>query len=176
MFIKRAKITINSKTSTWLCLFPKWQMWIFIPTVLNTSRPGRYQELLIFKQFPENPKICIIACIEEYKKRTLVLRNHSTGNGKQFIISYAPPHNPITSAAIARQIKPVIELAGICITVFTARSTRCSSISEANNAGLSIKDLEKATGLSSSSTFTKHYKLPIQKSFGSVILERHSHQ
>ena len=113
-----------------------------IPTVLKTSRLGRHQEPLIFTKFPENPKICIIACIEEYKKRTLLLRNHSTGNDKQFIISYAPPHNPVSSATIAIYIKTFIELAGIDITVFTTHSTRSSSTSRANNAGLGIKDIE----------------------------------
>ena len=128
----------------------------YIPKVLKTSRLGRHQEPLKFTKFPENPKICIIACIEEYKTRTLPLRNHLTGNDKQFIISYAPPHNPISSATIARYIKTFIELAGIDITVFTAHSTRNSSTSKANNAGLSVKNMQKAAGWSSSLTFTKY--------------------
>ena len=85
-------------------------------------------------------------------------------------------HNPIPSATIARYTKTFTELAGIYITVFTAHSTRSSSTSKANNAGLSKKDIQKAAGWSSSSTFTKHYKLPIQRNFGSVILEGHSQQ
>ena len=62
----------------------------YIPTVLKTSRPGRHQEPLIFTKILENTKICITACIDEYKKRTLPLRNHLTRNDKQFIISYNP--------------------------------------------------------------------------------------
>ena len=60
--------------------------------------------------------------------------------------------------------------------MLNAHSTRSSPTKKANNAGLSIKDIQKAAGWSSSSTFTKHYKLLLQKNFGSIILEGHSHQ
>ena len=83
-------------------------------------------------------------------------------------------HNRISSATIARYIET--ELTGIDITVFTIHSTRISSTIRANNAGLSIKDIQKAAWLSSTLTFTKYCKMPIQKNFGSVILEGHSHQ
>ena len=102
---------------------------------------------VIYIKFPENPKICIIACIEEYKKRTLLLRNHSTGNGKQFVISHAPPHNPVSSATIGKYIKTFVKLAQIDIILFTPHSMRSSSISKANNAGLIIKDIQKAVAI-----------------------------
>ena len=138
----------------------------------TTSRPGRHQQPLILTQFPESSKICIIACIDKYEKRTLLLRSHSIGNDKQFIISYAPLHNPISSATTARHIKTFIKLARIDTTVFNTHSMRSSSTSKAYNAGLIINDIQKAAGWSSSSTFTKHYKLPIQKNFGSAIINR----
>ena len=109
----------------------------YIPIALKTSRPGRHQEPLIFTKFLENTRVCIIACIEEYKKQTSPLRNHLTGNDKQFIISYVL----ISPATIARYIKRFIEFAGIGITVFTAHSTRTSSTSKANKAGLCINDI-----------------------------------
>ena len=73
-------------------------------------------------------------------------------------------------------IKTFIGLAGIEITVFTAHSARSSATSKANNVGLGIKVIERAAGWSSSSTFTKHHKLPIKKNFGSVVLKGRSRQ
>ena len=51
------------------------------------------------------------------------------------------------------------------IGIFTTHSVRSASISKANNIGLSIKDIQKAAGWKGSSTFRKHYKLPIITNF-----------
>ena len=61
-------------------------------------------------------------------------------------------------------------MAGIDITVFTTHSVRSESTSKANNIGLSIKDIEKAAGGKGSSTFRKHYKLPITTNFGDELV------
>ena len=55
---------------------------------------------------------------------------------------------------------------GIDIIVFTTHFVRRALISKANNIRLSIKDIQKAAGWKGSSTFRKHYKLPIITNFG----------
>ena len=51
------------------------------------------------------------------------------------------------------------------------RSTvfRSFSTSKANNVGLCLKDIEKAAGWRGTSTFRKHYNLPLFKNFAEEI-------
>ena len=82
-------------------------------------------------------------------------------------------HNSLSvkSATMARYVKTFLGMAGIDLTVFTAHSTRAASSSKANNLGLSLRDIAKAAGWKGTSTFQKHYKFPIKKNFGSLILQ-----
>ena len=70
-------------------------------------------------------------------------------------------NKPVNSQTIARYVKLFLGMCGIEITIFTAHSTRIASTSTANNMGLSIKDIQKATGWSGivpfSSTITYQY-------------------
>ena len=65
-------------------------------------------------------------------------------------------------------------MSGIDVTVFTAHSTRSLSASKVESLGLSLKGIQKAAGWSNGSTFRKHYELPMQRNFGSTLLEGHS--
>lgn len=44
---------------------------------------------------------------------------------------------------------------------------------KANSIGFSKKDIAKAAGWFNDSTFKKYYKLPVQKNFGTTILQGH---
>jgi len=140
----------------------------YIASLLKTSRPGKHQEPLRFLKFEET-KLCVINCLLEYTKRTELIRENLPNQPQELILSYAYPHHPVATATITRYVKSILELAGIDITVFTCHSTRKASTSMANNLGLSLKDINKAAGWSSSNTFVKHYKLQIVKNFGNVI-------
>ena len=61
-------------------------------------------------------------------------------------------------------------MAEIVITLFTTHSILSALTSKANNIGLSIKDIQKAAGWKGSSTFRKHYKLLIIKTFGDELV------
>ena len=73
---------------------------------------------------------------------------------------------PINSQFIARIIKLFLVMAGTDIMVFTAHSVHSASTSKASNIGLSTKYIQKAAIWKGSSTFRKHYKLPILTNFG----------
>ena len=146
----------------------------YIPKILKTTKPGKHLAPSEFYKFPNNSKLCVVSCIDEYMKRTNPIRNIMETRPVQLILSYAPPHDIVGSATIARYAKLFLHMSGIDVTVFTAHSTRSSSVSKVESLGLSLKDIQKAAGRLNGSTFRKHYKLPIQRNFGSTLLECHS--
>ena len=91
-------------------------------------------------------------------------------NRNQLPLSYVYPHNPVNSQLIATYIKLFLGLYGIDIKVFITHSKRSVSNTKANNIGLSMKDIEKATGWNSSSNFRKFYKRPEYKNVEEKIL------
>ena len=52
---------------------------------------------------------------------------------------------------------------------------RSASIGKAGNTGLIKKDIANASRWSNGSTFSKYYKLPVQKKFGANILQVYEH-
>ena len=74
-------------------------------TVLKTTKPGNHQHPLVFYIYPQNSKLCIIVCLQEYRRRTDLARENLDGNPQKLILSYAYPFKPINSQSIARYIK-----------------------------------------------------------------------
>ena len=74
----------------------------YIPSILKTTKPGKHQEPLIFRPFPDNGKICIINCIKEYFARKDQIRENLDREPQNLILSYAHPHRPVVVATIAR--------------------------------------------------------------------------
>ena len=130
----------------------------YIPKLLKTTKPGKHLAPLEFEKFPNNSKLCVVSCIDETRP-------------VQLILSYAPPHDIVGSATIARYAKLFLHMSGIDVTVFTAHSTRSSSASKVESVGLGLKAIQKAAGWLNGSNFRKHYKLPIQRNFRSTLLE-----
>ena len=143
----------------------------YIPTVLKMTSLTFHQEPLEFEAFPDNNKLCVINCINEYLHRTELIRENIEGENKQLILSYAYPHGAVKSATLARYVKSFLGEAGVDLTVFTAHSMRSASTSKANNMGLSLKDINKAAGWRNTSTFRRFYKFPVKQNLGTVLLE-----
>ena len=150
------------------CHREKLSVTFYIASILKNTRPGKHQQPLVFQKFEES-KICVLECLNEYIRRTELIRENLPNQPKQLILSYAYPHKPVTTPTITRYVKMFLELAGIDITVFTCHSTRKASTSKANNLGLSLKDINRAAGWFSSSTFVKHYNLHIVNNFGKTL-------
>ena len=142
-----------------------------INQILKTSKPGKHQPPLEYCTYPENGKLCVVACLTEYKKRTELIRENLEGQPTQLILSYAYPHEPVGSATVARYVKLFLGQSGIDLTVFSAHSTRSASTSKGNNLGLNIDDIRKAGGWKSESTFRKFYNLPIHRNLGKTLLQ-----
>lgn len=104
-------------------------------------------------------KNCVVYCLKEYINRTNLIWENKD-NGDQLVLSYVHLHNPINLQLTVRCIKLFLGLFGIDIKRFTAYIVRSAPVTKANNIGLSIKDIEKAAGWNSSSTFRKFYWAP----------------
>ena len=103
--------------------------------------------------------------------KTLEGKFRGTTQAAYIILSYQYPHMSVASATLARYAKMFLSMAGIDITIFTAHSMRSASTSKANNLGLTLKDIGKATGWRGTSTFQRYYKLTITPNMGDTLLK-----
>ena len=91
----------------------------------------------------------------------------------QLFLSYKKPHEPVTKPTLARWLKSVLDSAGIDISLYKAHSTRAASTSKAGMAGIRLEEIVKQGNWSSSSTFERYYRKPIdscEKSIQEAIL------
>ena len=145
---------------------------IYIPSLLKSTKPSFHQQPILLTHYAPNPKLSITSCLTEYLERTKNIRENLPGNPKNLILSYAYPHMPVSSSTIARYAKSFLKEAGIDIKVFSAHSTRASSSSKADAAGLSLVNICKAAGWKTESTFRRFYQLPVKReNFGQIILK-----
>ncbi|XP_039304170.1 uncharacterized protein LOC120357547 [Solenopsis invicta] len=132
---------------------------IKIPARIKTSGVGKYQPLLVFKPFLDKPELCLFSIVKSYLDRTQSLRR---GEVDSLFISTRPPHKPVTSQSLGRWIKTELAAAGIDTSIFSAYSTRHASTSRAASKGISLQEIRRTAGWSSSSeVFARFYKRPI---------------
>ena len=89
--------------------------------ILKTTKPGKHQEPLRFERYPLNEKVCL-SCLDEFLKRTNLIRENLQDQPTELLLSYAYPHNPVGNTTIARYVKLFLGLAGVDIAVFTTHS------------------------------------------------------
>ncbi|XP_057294577.1 uncharacterized protein LOC130623096 [Hydractinia symbiolongicarpus] len=143
----------------------------YISTIMKTTKPGKHQEPLQFEKYHLDNRICIVHCLDEYLRRTDLIRENLENQPRELLLSYAYPHKPIGITTIAKYVKTFLGLAGIDIKTFSTHSTRSASTSKAEDIGVPMKTIAKAAGWRGTSTFAKHYKLPISKNFGNELLK-----
>ena len=129
-----------------------------ITKLLKTSKFGKHQGQLEFKAYPLDKRLCVVACLKEYVKKTESVR----AGHDAWWLSYCKPFKPVSRDTISRWVKNVIENAGINTKIFGAHSTRAAATAAAKSANTSINTIMDAAGWSSESTFRKFYDKPIQ--------------
>lgn len=138
---------------------------------LKTSRIGRSQALLLFKPFLKKPKLCVFSLTIFYFKITYDLRQETCNS--LFIFSRSP-YNAAFPQTLGRWVKAGLYAAGVDISIFSAHSTRHASTSLAAAKDISVDEIRRTAGWSSSSNvFARFYNRPIvnQSSFQSTILQ-----
>ena len=90
-------------------------------------------------------------------------------------MSFIRPHKAVTSSSIARELKTILEEAGIDTSIFGAHSTRGASASAAAKAGITIGNFLKAANWNSESVFQRFYHKSVDKAaYGRAVINQNS--
>ena len=73
------------------------QVLILIMLKIKQSKPGNYIYPLIFKTYPKDTKLCVIAHLKRYIKLAQDLRSSD-----KLFISYTKPHQDISKDTLSR--------------------------------------------------------------------------
>jgi hypothetical protein len=119
----------------------------------KTRKTGQGPLTIEFVRYPEDPKLDVVSCIQEYKDRTAPIR----GDTKQFLISYVKPHKAVVPCSIARWLQMLMQLAGIDVSKYKAHSTRSAATSKAKIMGLSAQEIMERANWKRESTFSRFY-------------------
>ena len=131
----------------------------------KVSRPGHPPRKIYLPAFPDNPKICVVRTLQQYRSRTETRRQSS-----RLLISFARPLKPISSQTLSRWLRKTMQLAGIACH-FTGHSTRSASTSAAARAGVPLDTILIAADWSSSETFKRFYlRSPEEGKFARAVL------
>ena len=113
----------------------------FIETeCLKTSKPRKSLDVSFSSS--DCALICPVTVLKEYISRTAALRvsDNSMFVSKLFL-SFIKPHNPVSTATVARWIKSVLQSAGIDTSVFKAHSVRGAATSHAYVTGVPVSQI-----------------------------------
>ena len=55
----------------------------YFDTVLKITKPDNHQHSLVFNTYPQNSKLCIIGCLQEYRSRTDIVRENLDRNPQE---------------------------------------------------------------------------------------------
>lgn len=134
---------------------------IFISSRIKTSKPGKIQPTLCFKNF-EDPVLCVANTIRNYLEVTQPLREESC---QQLFISVSTPHKPVVKQTISNWIRKCLESSGIDTHIFGPHSVRHASTSCALRKGVAIDEIKKAASWSENSkVFAQFYNQPLDNS------------
>ena len=121
----------------------------------KVSRPGHPARKIYLPAFPDNPKICVVRTLQEYRSRKETRRQSS-----RLLISFVRPFKPISSQTMSRWLGKTMQLTGIACHFTdhsTGHSTRSASTSTAARAGVLLDTILVAADWSSSETFKRVY-------------------
>lgn len=129
-------------------------IYIKIDDKIKTSGPGKFQPLLIFHEFKDNPSLCVAKTLDRYLQVTQSLR----GQENRLFIATRKPFLAVSSQTLARWIKKVLLKSGIDVLIFTAHSVRHAATSIAFAKGISLDTIRKTAGWTDSSrVFARFY-------------------
>nr|CAI5825465.1 unnamed protein product [Callosobruchus analis] len=142
---------------------------ISITDPIKTTMSLRAQPYLHIPFFLANKNVCPASTLMKYIDATKHLRQD-----EDFLfITYSGKHRRASKQTISRWVKSTLKEAGIDTAIFKLHSTRHSSTSAANRAGVSMEEICNTAGWSQgTSTFAKFYNRPLQETqrFAQAIL------
>ena len=107
-------------------------------------RKGKPPSSLNVYTFQEDTKLCVVATLEKYLKRTKVWR---VKDKCQLLLSFIKPHNLVVSSIVSRWIKNVLRETGI-------------------DNGLSVRDILERGSSSNDSAWQRFHNRQVDSSAG----------
>ena len=141
----------------WYRVFKPEGVLFKLASLTKKRQVGASPKECFFGAFSEDKHLCVVECLREYERRTLVFRQQDGGSPTQLFLSYVKPHKPVTSQRIAHWIKDMLKLAGVDTNVFSAHSVWGASSSAALSKGVHIADILTMANWSRDSTFKRFY-------------------
>ena len=128
-----------------------------ITKLTKTTQPGK--KVVHYLPLKQENRLCPIAALEEYLKRTSPIRRNDTSK-TQLLLSVMKPFHPVSKCTIARWMKVLIQQAGVG-QEFSAHSIRGAASTAAVMKGMSISEVLCIADWSSDSVFKAFYFKPI---------------
>ena len=135
--------------------------WLF-----KHSRPSFEGKPVVFRAFPQSPKLCLVYTIIQY----LDIRLSRSSDTALFLITVRP-FKGASSDTIARWIKNTMQEDGINTGLFSPHSCRLAAISKADASGTSITTILQSASWSRTSTFKRFYLKDIQQIYPNPNIE-----
>lgn len=143
------------------------------PNVLKHTRPGKTENPMVFRAYPENSSLCPVKTILKYLEK-----RGPFSNAVELFIITRKPYTVAHHDTIARWLKKVLEYSGVNTGEYSAHSYRAASTSAAALGGVSITTILKSACWSNVGTFKQHYQRELELvyeepnvNFGTEILE-----
>ena len=131
-----------------------------LPELTKNVKPGENLKRCFHASFPGNDLQCVCSCLREYENRTISWRPKDSSKPNKLLLSFINPHNPVSSATVARWLKELLHMSGIDTSTFKAHSIRGSVTTEVARQGFSISDILQFADWSQQNTFIKFYYRP----------------
>ena len=131
----------------------------------KVSRPGYPTRKIYLPVYPDNPKICVVRALQEYRSRT-----EKRWQSSRLLISFVRPFKPISSQTMSRWLRKAIQLASIACH-FTGHSIKSASTSAAAQEGVPLESILIAADWSLFETFKRFYlRSPDRGEFARAVL------
>ena len=124
---------------------------IFTLKQTKTTRPDEPASAII-SAFPQDTRLCPVACFKQYIKSTSKLRATTDNDPQNLFLFYIKPHRPVSPSTIARWIRELLAEAGIDVSIFKAHSVRGASTTAAANASVPLDEILKMADCSAVQT------------------------
>lgn len=131
----------------------------FVHDPIKQSRPGTSGLKLQFIAYPLDPKLCVVAHLQQYIKVTKGLR----GSELALLVSHKKPHKRVSAQTISRWLKQVLGDSGVDTKMFKSHSTRAADTSAARVMDVPLDQILSAAGWSSARTFQTFYNKPLAR-------------
>ena len=125
----------------------------FFTKVTKCWRKGKRPPCLEFQEYSDEKKLCVVACIGEYLRRSAPWRMQGQN---QLLLSHLKPYKEVQSSTIANWVKLVLKMEGTDTSLYKAHSCRSALTSKAKVLGMSLKDILKRSQWPVVSTWQRH--------------------